>query len=109
MDAYSEENIMEKIMSLDGEGSGLDADLLDGKHGSEYASAAQGIRADSAIQGVKGSNILIVPDSDDYVNITPENIKATCKFQPTEQEIRTYHTLQFRFDTSKSTTPTLSQ
>ena len=76
MDAYSEENIMEKIMSLDGEGSGLDADLLDGKHGSEYASAAQGIRADSAIQGVKGSNILIVPDSDDYVNITPENIKA---------------------------------
>ena len=26
MDAYSEENIMEKIMSMDGEGSGLDAD-----------------------------------------------------------------------------------
>lgn len=76
MEAYSEENIMEKIMSLDGEGSGLDADLLDGKHGSEYASAAQGIRADSAIQGVKGSSILIVPDSDNYVNITPENIKA---------------------------------
>ncbi|MFR1178851.1 MAG: BppU family phage baseplate upper protein [Bacilli bacterium] len=76
MEAYSEENIMEKIMSLDGEGSGLDADLLDGKHGSEYASAAQGIKADSAIQGIKGSNILIVPDSDNYVNIAPENIKA---------------------------------
>lgn len=76
MDAYSEENIMGKIMTMDGEGSGLDADLLDGKHGSGYASAAQGIKADSAIQGVKGSNILIVPDSDKYVNITPENIKA---------------------------------
>lgn len=37
MEAYSEENIMGKIMSMDGEGSGLDADLLDGKHGSEYA------------------------------------------------------------------------
>lgn len=76
MDAYSDENIMGKILSMDGEGSGLDADLLDGKHGSEYASAAQGIKANSAIQGVKGSNILIVPDSDNYVNITPENIKA---------------------------------
>lgn len=31
------ENIMGKIKSMDGTGSGLDADLLDGKHGSEYA------------------------------------------------------------------------
>lgn len=34
MDAYSEENIMDKILSMYGEGSGPDADLLDGKHSS---------------------------------------------------------------------------
>lgn len=33
----SAEEILDKLKTVDGEGSGLDADLLDGKHGSEYA------------------------------------------------------------------------
>ena len=33
----SAEEILAKLKTVDGEGSGLDADLLDGKHGSEYA------------------------------------------------------------------------
>lgn len=37
MDQYSNENIMAKIKSMDGHDSRLDADLLDGKHGSEFA------------------------------------------------------------------------
>ena len=76
MEAYSDENIMEKIMSMDGEGSGLDADLLDGRHGSEYATAVQGEKADSAIQNILGEGKIIIPDSNNSVSITPENIGA---------------------------------
>ena len=76
MDAYSEENIMEKIMSMDGEGSGLDADLLDGKHGSEYATSAQGTKADSAIQGIKANGLVLPIDSGNAVNLTPENLNV---------------------------------
>ena len=81
MEAYSEENIMEKIMSLDGEDSGLDADLLDGKHGSEYATSEQGEKADSAIQNILGEGKIIIPDSNNSVSITPENIGAVPKIR----------------------------
>ena len=76
MDQYSEENIMGKIKSMDGAGSGLDADLLDGKHGSEYATKAQGTKADSAIQGVQGNGTTITPNANKVVNVTPSNISA---------------------------------
>lgn len=76
MDQYSEENIMGKIKSMDGAGSGLDADLLDGKHGSEYATKAQGTKADSAIQGVQGGGATITPNANKIVNVTPSNIGA---------------------------------
>lgn len=76
MDQYSEENIIGKIKSMDGEGSGLDADLLDGKHGSEYATKAQGTKADSAIQSVQGSGTTITPNANKVVNVTPSNIGA---------------------------------
>ena len=76
MDAYSEENIMGKIMSMDGEGCGLDADLLDGKHRSEYATAAQGEKAESAIQGIKANGLVLPIDSANVVNLTPENLNV---------------------------------
>ena len=76
MDAYSEENIMGKIMSMDGEGCGLDADLLDGKHGSEYATAKQGEKADSAVQGIKANGLVLPIDSANVVNLTPENLNV---------------------------------
>ena len=76
MEAYSEENIMGKIMSMDGEGCGLDADLLDGKHGSEYATAAQGEKAESAIQGIKANGLVLPIDSGNAVNLTPENLNV---------------------------------
>ena len=76
MDQYSEENIMGKIRSMDGEGSGLDADLLDGKHGSEYATKAQGTKADSAIQGVQGNGTTITSNANKVINVTPSNIGA---------------------------------
>ena len=76
MEAYSEENIMGKIMSMDGEGCGLDADLLDGKHGSEYATAKQGEKADSAVQGIKANGLVLPVDSANVVNLTPENLNV---------------------------------
>lgn len=79
IEAYSEENIMGKILSLDGAGSGLDADLLDGKHGSEYASSSQGAKADTAVQGIKGNGITIPLDSNKIANITPDDIGAAPK------------------------------
>ena len=41
LDEFSDENFLGKIKSVDGAGSGIDADLLDGKHGSEYATIEQ--------------------------------------------------------------------
>ena len=76
MEAYSEENIMGKIMSMDGEGCGLDADLLDVKHGSEYATAMQGEKADSAVQGIKANGLVLPVDSANAVNLTPENLNV---------------------------------
>ena len=76
MEAYSEENIMGKIMSMDGEGCGLDADLLDGKHGSEYATAKQGEKADSAVQGIKANGLVLPIDSANAINLTPENLNV---------------------------------
>lgn len=76
MDQYSEGKIMDLIKSMDGEGSGLDADLLDGKHGSEYATKAQGTKADSSIQGIQGNGTTITKDASNVVNITPDNIGA---------------------------------
>ncbi len=76
MEAYSEENIMGKITSMDGEGCGLDADLLDGKHGSEYATAKQGEKADSAVQGIKANGLVLPIDSANAVNLTPENLNV---------------------------------
>ena len=76
MDAYSEENIMKKIMSMDGEGSGLDADLLDGKHGKDYATSEQGKKADTALQGITGNGVEIPMNADKIVDITPQDIGA---------------------------------
>ena len=67
---------MGKIMSMDGEGCGLDADLLDGKHGSEYATAKQGEKADSAVQGIKANGLVLPVDSANAVNLTPENLNV---------------------------------
>ena len=40
------------------------------------ASSEQGIKADSAIQGIRGNGTVILPDASRIVNITPENIEA---------------------------------
>ena len=42
--------ILTAVKTVDGSGSGLDADLLDGKHASDFATATQGAKADSAVQ-----------------------------------------------------------
>jgi len=66
--------ILEKIKNISGSGSGLNADLLDGKESTDFASSEQGIKADTAIQSIKGNGEIIIPDENKSVNITPENI-----------------------------------
>lgn len=73
--------VLEKIKAIDGSGSGLDADLLDGKQSSDFATSEQGLKADTAIQSVKGNGELISPDENNSVNITPKNIGAAEKIE----------------------------
>ncbi len=47
--AYTAADVMSKIQTVDGSGTGLDADLLDGQHASAFATAAQGTKADNAL------------------------------------------------------------
>lgn len=68
--------VLEKIKTVDGSGSGLDADLLDGKESTDFATAEQEIKSDTAIQSIKGNGTLIIPDENRCVNITSENIGA---------------------------------
>lgn len=53
--------------------SGLDADILDP---SKFATDEQGIKADAAIQGIKGNGILISPDGEMIVNIIATDVGA---------------------------------
>src|SRR3569623_118805 len=48
--SYTASDVLTKVKTVDGDGSGLDADLLDGKHASEFATSAQGANADTAVQ-----------------------------------------------------------
>ena len=48
--AYTAADVLAKLLTVDGAGSGLNADLLDGMHAGEFATAAQGAKADSAVQ-----------------------------------------------------------
>ena len=68
--------VLEKIKTVDGSQSGLDADLLDGKESTDFATSSQGTKADTAIQSIKGNGSLINADENKSVNITPENISA---------------------------------
>lgn len=47
---YAAADVLSKLLTVDGAGSGLNADLLDGMHAGEFATAAQGAKADSAVQ-----------------------------------------------------------
>jgi hypothetical protein len=48
--SYTASDVLTKIKTVDGTGSGLDADLLDGNQATDFATAAQGSLADSALQ-----------------------------------------------------------
>lgn len=51
--------ILSALLTVDGTGTGLDADLLDGNHATAFATAAQGVLADSALQSSDiGSSVL---------------------------------------------------
>ena len=46
---YTASDVLTKIKTVDGTGSGLDADKLDGLEATEFATAAQGTKADNAL------------------------------------------------------------
>jgi len=67
--------ILTAVKTVDGAGSGLDADLLDGNEATAFATAAQGTLADSALQSsdigvsVQGYDATILVDADIGVNV----------------------------------------
>ena len=48
--SYTASDVLTKIKTVDGTGSGLDADKLDGLEATAFATSAQGVLADSALQ-----------------------------------------------------------
>ncbi|HWQ76862.1 MAG TPA: hypothetical protein VN441_16265 [Syntrophomonas sp.] len=46
---YTAADVLAKLLTVDGSGSGLDADTVDGNHASAFATASQGAKADAAI------------------------------------------------------------
>jgi len=48
--SYNAADVLAKIKTVDGAGSGLDADMLDGVSSAGFATAAQGTKADASLQ-----------------------------------------------------------
>ena len=76
LNRFTAKEILEKLKTVDGTSSGLDADLLDGKESTDFATSSQGAKADTAIQSIKGNGLLIEKDENNIVNVTPINIGA---------------------------------
>lgn len=51
--AYTATDVLSKVKTVDGVGSGLDADLLDGKHGGEYAPKSDLLLTDAKVDKLK--------------------------------------------------------
>lgn len=66
--------VTNNFVSLDGNGNVKDS----GKKAADFATAAQGTKADSAIQGVKVNGTTVTPDSGNVVDIEmPERVTST--------------------------------
>lgn len=60
--AYTASDVLAKLLTVDGAASGLDADLLDGQHGSYYAPAASPtFTGTPAIQNADGTGTTRIP------------------------------------------------
>ena len=66
--------IMTAIQTVDGTGSGLDADLLDGIDSTGFATAAQGTLADSAVQ--PGDNVSTLTNDAGYLTAETNDLTA---------------------------------
>lgn len=70
--SYTAADVLTKVKTVDGAGSGLDADLLDGQQASAFATAAANItdhsivRGNGGAKGIQGSGVLV----DDSNNLT---------------------------------------
>jgi hypothetical protein len=53
--SYTAADVLSKLLTVDGAGSGLDADLLDGNSSAAFATAAQGTTADNALPKAGGT------------------------------------------------------
>ena len=60
--AYTAADVLTKLITVDGTGSGLDADTLDGIDSTGFATAAQGALADTALQSLSGESIQNLSD-----------------------------------------------
>lgn len=66
---YTASDVLDKIKTVDGSGSGLDADLLDGNQATDFATSAQGALADSALQS--GDNVSELNNDAGYLTSVP--------------------------------------
>jgi len=72
--AYTASDVLTKVKTVDGAGSGLDADLLDGKQAADFATSAQGGKADSAVQP---ADLASVATSGEYSDLAGRPGNAT--------------------------------
>lgn len=71
--AYTATDVLSKVKTVDGVGSGLDADLLDGKHGNEYALKTEVITeapSDGKTYGRKNKQWSEIIASNQYLDLT---------------------------------------
>lgn len=71
--AYTAADVLSKVKTVDGVGSGLDADLLDGKQGNEYALKTEAITeapSDGKIYGRKNKQWSEIIASNQYLDLT---------------------------------------
>jgi|GEM_PF-2872990 len=80
----SDSTVLNKVKNVDGSGSGLDADLLDGQHASDFAAATHGNEAHSPdFLAVNGSNS--PTNNINWNNKDLYNVKSLRFYEPCER------------------------
>ena len=111
---YTDSSVLSKIKNVDGTGSGLDADFLDGQHGAYYATQGQtmyigttpvAINRASANLGLGGiSSIGLVAHSDDAASISTTVSSTTTYFDFNLADDNGSDSWRWRFTPSGATT-----
>ena len=107
--SYTASDVLTKIKTVDGTGSGLDADTLDGNEATAFATAAQGTLADSAVQNLGDLSITATATELNYTDGVTSNIQTQLNSKATATSVTSEASTRASADTALDTRVTTAE